>query len=1509
MAQAIDIWSAIGSQVSRSLKNQMGIQVISLGQFAYTGTEGPIFIPSPSLPFKAGQYDSGVLKPYTSKVSSHSTLSLAKFSKDLKVPLDQARSLLETATSSLKSKQDYKQEIPQVGTLIIQFPYIGVHFHALPAASSSGSLAITQEAATWLHTNLGIDVKSETSRPRSTSSRASHRSIPLSTRNLQGVRPGTMSTEQMIHSRSLGNFQKEASFDLINFNMPKIMLSCQAQDQSNRGLLLLNEFMEILNSVDARISETQVKRLLAVSNCVAAGKVKYKVFLDELGKGNRCGNGNGSRSSVVSDLTENYSKSNLAPIAKLIWEKKLVITEMSQVSGMRPRIDVQPSELLTVLKKSGVFINIHQLKAILKESDSPNILSLLKAARSLSSSEELNQSQSQGELRRPYSSLVSDTVLDKLRLYFDDYNLSEIFQAASQGLNLHVDDFVNFLSEHSIGKIKPIEAQQSFFRVSHDMPTLTESEFCKGFSKYESPRQIQDRAFKYLRNWLREEKLSTEQGFDLLLRQSKSPSVLSFTAWVQAMQGFGFNLYEASIMFEVLDTKQDKVIDLPEWLNKVYEEQGLLQSFKDTVLKYKIDKEDLLIKLNAQSKQRLSIEEMAEALRRMDPTITLSNAVNMARVAAGSKSYIDVQDFLAQLSQEPEEFQGNWKEQILRKIQNKVKGNLNELRKILEDADYKNTGKLDLVKFQESIFKANLGLDSVEIERLGRVLDRKNNLKVDYNEFLDNLEGPFLPPQDPLKSTAARLQVFLRQNELSANQLLKKLGIRVSVEKFSSFLKKKVQKKYSEQLLNEVAEKFDVNKDGFIDIYDLTAILGSKSYLEIAKGNTYPTRPLSPDRAKVVIKDIRTALVAHKVNFYDAFSTFDSENLGVLSAKQFSEGLNKFISLSEQVKNGLFALIDKLGTGLITFESFLAVIKDSNIEPKPHKDSWTWENETIDRIRNWIQSEGLSVENAFRAFDSDFDGVISKDDLKATLITVLKLQEKDFRSSKLDRLYKLMDTFKRNSIQLSDFKLLFEENINPNWKKSAKQQLGLFISKSYPSLKSSFEAVSELTGKIKLDQFIKWVESNQVLGGFNLTQQLLEKLFADLDPHRKAYITEQDWSHSFSGISYQSQCIKELKDAVRSNFSEPSPAFEYFCSFHKPQPSKVVTLEDFKQGISALVPKRFSSADIESFWTSLWNRESIDFILFSKEFQDMKFLSTFSQTSKKSSSLSTPMSFMSYTSNKTSDPLKRLQSLVKASPNNLEEVFKKIDSDDSGKLSAVEFRKALRKLAVGLSARDIDIVMSRIDTNNDGQIDWQEFQKNFKQSDTERYTNGVAQSRMIRMKQAMNAYMLSPKDAFLQFDKERSGFLDFSKFNNLVNRLSELTGEPVPAFTVLKDLYDIIDIRKDGLIDMREWLNSFKGEQVQMEDSKEFDEVTKVVARNRKLLAITFEAMGRNGRIDPDKAKEVLISVTRHMKVSDDMWNRIVSVALRDGALDWKFFLDIYKDRALMKQWHPKPNK
>ena len=72
-------------------------------------------------------------------------------------------------------------------------------------------------------------------------------------------------------------------------------------------------------------------------------------------------------------------------------------------------------------------------------------------------------------------------------------------------------------------------------------------------------------------------------------------------------------------------------------------------------------------------------------------------------------------------------------------------------------------------------------------------------------------------------------------------------------------------------------------------------------------------------------------------------------------------------------------------------------------------------------IKRWIKKEELSTQDAFRIVDQDFDGLISKEDLKKFLIDVLKVKKMVLDSAKIDRLYKLLDYHNRGNIQAIDF--------------------------------------------------------------------------------------------------------------------------------------------------------------------------------------------------------------------------------------------------------------------------------------------------------------------------------------------------------------------------------------------------------------------------------------------------------------------------------------------------------
>lgn len=48
------------------------------------------------------------------------------------------------------------------------------------------------------------------------------------------------------------------------------------------------------------------------------------------------------------------------------------------------------------------------------------------------------------------------------------------------------------------------------------------------------------------------------------------------------------------------------------------------------------------------------------------------------------------------------------------------------------------------------------------------------------------------------------------------------------------------------------------------------------------------------------------------------------------------------------------------------------------------------------------------------------------------------------------------------------------------------------------------------------NNFVQWIEKNQAIQGFNLTENLIQEFFASLDPHKKGYLSENDWQNAFS---------------------------------------------------------------------------------------------------------------------------------------------------------------------------------------------------------------------------------------------------------------------------------------------------------------------------------------------------------------------------------------------------------
>jgi hypothetical protein len=171
--------------------------------------------------------------------------------------------------------------------------------------------------------------------------------------------------------------------------------------------------------------------------------------------------------------------------------------------------------------------------------------------------------------------------------------------------------------------------------------------------------------------------------------------------------------------------------------------------------------------------------------------------------------------------------------------------------------------------------------------------------------------------------------------------------------------------------------------------------------------------------------------------------------------------------------------------------------------------------------------------------------------------------------------------------------------------------------------------------------------------------------------------------------------------------------------------------------------------------------------------------------------------------------------------------------------------------------------------------------------------------------------------------------MTFEHFQNLMKTLYSFSEEPLPSFAVLKDLFSFFDKRKDGYIDQSEWLETFKRIEMPIhsnflqhivlnpngeayskyEQSKEFDEIIKAIAKNRKFIISQLSSLENSGRkVDFGVVKTLLGTVLRgqRLAVPPKFWKLLIGFAERDlGKVDYRYMLDRYRDRSVLINNYP----
>ena len=644
--------------------------------------------------------------------------------------------------------------------------------------------------------------------------------------------------------------------------------------------------------------------------------------------------------------------------------------------------------------------------------------------------------------------------------------------------------------------------------------------------------------------------------------------------------------------------------------------------------------------------------------------------------------------------------------------------------------------------------------------------------------------------------------------------------------------------------------------------------------------------------------------------------------------------------------NEIFRFMDKDCDGLINLEDLKLFIIDNLHIPEIEFD-----NAKIERV---MMSLSLSKNHQIGLMD------IRK------FINLCKEKEEKGNILNMD----LKEIFKINTNQnLSNLKE------NKEWTNDIIERLGMFVSEKYDSIEQFFEENTEKgSNKFLFSDFIKFHEKNFELFnmGFNLTKDELLSIYTSLDSHKKNYLTLQDLKNKLQIFNFYNKMHIDVKNFLQENFHNGIDAFKFFIK-DKNMDKNFITLKEFFDALDNFFPNKYSTNTIIKYLNKYFGitltisnnkndllnkKETISFsefnylyfdnFKFDEEFQkyktmDTKILTNRNEIAKKYENKFTQKSENNfYYSNLfkkkyeklsnpfDNDPLNKIKRIVCSSKYNLNKFFEAAALECRSNdfiVNKYQCKNIIKQLDIGLTNLEIEQIIAQAGKlTYDNMINLRDFVKFlYSQNNTlEEGRNNISKI-ITKIKSLIYKYYSNPIICFHNNDPKRLGKIDLYKFKNIINDMFIKDEAKIPSFTLIKNAFDEIDLRKDGILDLNEWCKAFGNYNSLLDPDKEkvsncsdffgkkfkkknnFKSVDKIES-NRKVLrewdtsrdvSAIYKFLYKNRKAIKDRIKkesylikinesefvhaknfiEILKDILPNLKLSLTQWNMIAKIA------------------------------
>ena len=491
--------------------------------------------------------------------------------------------------------------------------------------------------------------------------------------------------------------------------------------------------------------------------------------------------------------------------------------------------------------------------------------------------------------------------------------------------------------------------------------------------------------------------------------------------------------------------------------------------------------------------------------------------------------------------------------------------------------------------------------------------------------------------------------------------------------------------------------------------------------------------------------------------------------------------------------------------------------------------------------------------------------VLNKNKIERVLMTLSLTKNLQVGFSDISEFIKLCELNKQTMHLTEVFNLTSNQNLSQNkknvdWINDIIERLGMYVSEKYESIEQFFnECVEPGCNKFKFSDFLKFHEMHYDLfnNGFHLSKDELLSIFTSLDSQKKDYLTLQDLQNKLIYFNFYKKMHSDLKDFFQTNFENGIDAFKFFFKEEnisdKNNKKYFITVKEFFDGFESFFPNKYeyntilkylykyfhvslnSNKNIKNDANNINIKDTIDFNefnylyfdqlesneLFLKNFnKEMKLINkrNINDINKKSyyfSSLfktkNNPILQTPFDTN----PFMKFLRIIDSSKYDINSLFSEIINENGGNpnVNKFQFRALIKKINIGLTNLEIDQIMKELTgpSGNNNIINLERLMIRINNEKNTDLYSGIenTKKKISEIKSLIYKYYSSPMLCFQIIDINRIGKIDFQKYHNFLNDLYTKNEQEILNFALIKNTFDYIDLRKDGIIDYNEWNKAF----------------------------------------------------------------------------------------------------